>query len=326
MFDCDELISSELDVSVPTSLVHDRYKLGKGYHAVPPPYTGTFMTSKPDLVFNDALTVSETVPNVLNVEPSTTKPTKIMSQLNRLSAPIIEDWVSDSEDESEGEPMPTQKEPSFVQTSEHVKTPKTSVKLAEHPIHAENLSKDIPKSRGVIDSGCSRHMNGNIFYLSEFEDINGGCVAFGGNPKGGKITSKDTECVVLSSDFKLPSENHMLLRVPRENNMYNVDLKNIVPSGYLTCLFAKATLDESNLCSKDPQNRNVDAAFDHNENESEVHVSPSNSDKTKKHDEKAKKEAKGKSHVELSTGVRDLNDEFKEFSVSITNGVNAASI
>nr|GEZ05757.1 putative ribonuclease H-like domain-containing protein [Tanacetum cinerariifolium] len=36
-------------------------------------------------------------------------------------------------------------------------------------------------------------------------------------------------------------------RVLRENNMYNVDLKNVVPSGDLTCLFAKATLDESNL-------------------------------------------------------------------------------
>nr|GEU74959.1 retrovirus-related Pol polyprotein from transposon TNT 1-94 [Tanacetum cinerariifolium] len=37
----------------------------------------------------------------------------------------------------------------------------------------------------------------------------------------------NTEYVVLSSDFKLPDENHMLLRVPRENKMYNVDLKNI---------------------------------------------------------------------------------------------------
>nr|GEW86211.1 copia protein [Tanacetum cinerariifolium] len=56
-----------------------------------------------------------------------------------------------------------------------------------------------------------------------------------------------TECVVLSFDFKLPDENYVLLRVLRENNMHNVDLKNIVPSGDLTCLFAKATLDESNL-------------------------------------------------------------------------------
>nr|GEU63448.1 ribonuclease H-like domain-containing protein [Tanacetum cinerariifolium] len=32
-----------------------------------------------------------------------------------------------------------------------------------------------------------------------------------------------------------------------ENNMYNVDLKNVVPLGDLTCFFAKVTLDESNL-------------------------------------------------------------------------------
>nr|GEZ46478.1 ribonuclease H-like domain-containing protein [Tanacetum cinerariifolium] len=145
------------------------------------------------------------------------------------------------------------------------------------------------KDKGVIDSGSSRHMTRNISYLSDFEAINGGYVSFGGNPKGGKITGKgkirigkldfddvyfvkelkfnlfsvshmcnkknsvlftDTECVVLSFDFKLPDENHVLLRVPRENNMYNVDLKNIVPSGDLTCLFAKATLDESNLWHK----------------------------------------------------------------------------
>nr|GEW26639.1 hypothetical protein [Tanacetum cinerariifolium] len=103
------------------------------------------------------------------------------------------------------------------------------------------------KDKGVIDSGCSRHMIGNISYLSNFEEINGGYVAIGGNPKGGKITRKDTECIVLSFDFKLPDENNVLLRVLRENNMYNVDLKNIIPSGDLTFLFAKATLDESNL-------------------------------------------------------------------------------
>nr|GEW67779.1 ribonuclease H-like domain-containing protein [Tanacetum cinerariifolium] len=138
-------------------------------------------------------------------------------------------------------------------------------------------------TKGVIYSGCSRHMTGNMSYLSDFEEINGGYVAFGGNPNGGKISSKgkirtgkldfddvyfvkelkfnlftvsqmcdkknivlftDTECIVLSPKFKLPDENQVLLRVPRENNMYNVDLKNIVPSGDLTYLFAKASLDE----------------------------------------------------------------------------------
>nr|GEZ96486.1 hypothetical protein [Tanacetum cinerariifolium] len=82
------------------------------------------------------------------------------------------------------------------------------------------------KDKGVIDSGCLRHITENISFLSEFEEFNGGYVAFGGNPKGGKISGKDTKCIVLSSDFKLPNENQVLLRVPRENNMYNVDLKN----------------------------------------------------------------------------------------------------
>nr|GFA40641.1 copia protein [Tanacetum cinerariifolium] len=76
----------------------------------------------------------------------------------------------------------------------------------------------------------------NMSYLSDFQDLNGGYVAFGGNLKGGKI-----------SDFKLSDESQVLLRVHRENNMYNVNLKDIVPSGDLTCLFAKATIDESNL-------------------------------------------------------------------------------
>ncbi|GJX94733.1 putative ribonuclease H-like domain-containing protein [Tanacetum coccineum] len=56
-----------------------------------------------------------------------------------------------------------------------------------------------------------------------------------------------TECVVLSPDFKLLDESQVLLKVPRKNNMYSFDLKNIVPSGGLTCLFTKATIDESNL-------------------------------------------------------------------------------
>ncbi|GJW68939.1 ribonuclease H-like domain-containing protein [Tanacetum coccineum] len=49
------------------------------------------------------------------------------------------------------------------------------------------------------------------------------------------------------SQEKLLDESQVLLRVPRKNNMYSVDLKNIVPKGGLTCLFAKATSDESKL-------------------------------------------------------------------------------
>ncbi|GJT71661.1 putative ribonuclease H-like domain-containing protein [Tanacetum coccineum] len=61
------------------------------------------------------------------------------------------------------------------------------------------------------------------------------------------VLFNDTGCIVLSPNFKLIDESQVLLRVPRKNNMYSTDLKNIVPKGGLTCLFAKATFDESKL-------------------------------------------------------------------------------
>nr|GEU68187.1 hypothetical protein [Tanacetum cinerariifolium] len=92
-----------------------------------------------------------------------------------------------------------------------------------------NPQQDL-KNKKVIDSECSRHMTGNISYLTNYEEINRGFVAFG--------------------DFKLTDKNHVLLKVPRKDNMYSVDLKNVVPQGGLTCLYAKATSDESNLWHK----------------------------------------------------------------------------
>nr|GEU96465.1 ribonuclease H-like domain-containing protein [Tanacetum cinerariifolium] len=80
------------------------------------------------------------------------------------------------------------------------------------------------KDKGVIVSGCLWHMIGNMSYLFNFQELNGGYVAFRGNPKGGKISSKGK----IKTDFKLPDENQVLLRVPRENNMYNLcELKGI---------------------------------------------------------------------------------------------------
>ncbi|GKB66696.1 putative ribonuclease H-like domain-containing protein [Tanacetum coccineum] len=70
------------------------------------------------------------------------------------------------------------------------------------------------EEQGYVDSGCSRHMTGNMSYLSDFKEFDGG---------------------------------YVLLKVPRKNNMYSVDIKNIVPKESLTCLVAKATLDESML-------------------------------------------------------------------------------
>nr|GFB80898.1 hypothetical protein [Tanacetum cinerariifolium] len=61
MFDCDNYFSSESYCeSWPLSSLYDRFQPSGGYHAVPPPYTGTFMPPKPDLVFNIAPTAVET--------------------------------------------------------------------------------------------------------------------------------------------------------------------------------------------------------------------------------------------------------------------------
>ncbi|GJT89915.1 putative ribonuclease H-like domain-containing protein [Tanacetum coccineum] len=150
--------------------------------------------------------------------------------------------------------------------------------------NVDNPQQKEYKEKGVIDSGCSRHMTGNKCYLTEYEDYDGGFVSFGDGKGGilgkGKIKTgtldfddvcfckelkynlfsvsqmcdkknnvlfTDTECIVLSSDFKLLDESQVMLRVPRKDNIYSVDLKSVVPTGGLTCLVAKATIDESNL-------------------------------------------------------------------------------
>ncbi|GKF01089.1 hypothetical protein Tco_0028012, partial [Tanacetum coccineum] len=62
---------------------------------------------------------------------------------------------------------------------------KPKTKVIDHG----NPQKDF-QEKGVIDSGCSRHMIRNISYLTDFEEIDGGYVSFGGNPKGRKITGR----------------------------------------------------------------------------------------------------------------------------------------
>nr|GEY00220.1 putative ribonuclease H-like domain-containing protein [Tanacetum cinerariifolium] len=137
------------------------------------------------------------------------------------------------------------------------------------------------------DSGCFRYMTSNISYLSDYEPFDGGYVSFG---QGGcKITSKgtiktgklkfenvyfmkdlkynlfsvsqicdnknsvlftDSECIVLGRDFKLTDDTNVLLRTPRQHNMYSIDFNNIVPHKDLACLVTKASADECMLWHK----------------------------------------------------------------------------
>ncbi|GJZ18590.1 ribonuclease H-like domain-containing protein, partial [Tanacetum coccineum] len=52
------------------------------------------------------------------------------------------------------------------------------------------------------DSGCSSHMTGNMSHLTDYEEIDGGYVTFGGNPKRGKITGK---CAIKTA--RTPQQN-----------------------------------------------------------------------------------------------------------------------
>nr|GEV11962.1 putative ribonuclease H-like domain-containing protein [Tanacetum cinerariifolium] len=173
---------------------------------------------------------------------------------------IIKDWVLDDEEEEveKKEVQPNINQINFVKATID-NNPRETVKNGEQPKQNTHRKRD-------------------------YKEIDGGYVAFGGNPKEGKITGKgkiktgkldfenvyfvrelkfdlfsvsqicdkknsvlftDTGCIV--SDFKLIDENQILLRVSKQNNMYNIDLKNIVPTRGLTCLFAKATKDEYKL-------------------------------------------------------------------------------
>ncbi|GJV72278.1 putative ribonuclease H-like domain-containing protein [Tanacetum coccineum] len=114
--------------------------------------------------------------------------------------------------------------------------------LSPHQIvigdHKDTTGTDYPhralKNKGIVDSGCSRHMTGNKAYLAEFQDFNGG-------PDGFWTESKELQ------HFKLPVKTPSILKSPdNKDNMYSFNLENIVPSGGLACLIAKATTDESN--------------------------------------------------------------------------------
>ncbi|GJY68079.1 hypothetical protein Tco_0471061 [Tanacetum coccineum] len=106
------------------------------------------------------------------------------------------------------------------------------------------------KNQGIFDIGCSRHMLGNKDFLTDYQELDGGFVAFGRSARGDNVLFTETECLVLYPDFKLLDASQVLLRVPRQSYMYNLTLtecKNVVPFGDLTCLYAKAINDESKL-------------------------------------------------------------------------------
>nr|GFB21551.1 copia protein [Tanacetum cinerariifolium] len=108
---------------------------------------------------------SEPAVEILNAKTCKDVP-KVVKNDN--GAPIIKDWKSDSEDEDDSRAKIEKKtiNPSVAK-----------VEFVKHKQQSQNARKTV--KNGVIDSGCSRHITGNKSFLIDYEEIDGGFVAFG---------------------------------------------------------------------------------------------------------------------------------------------------
>nr|GEZ11854.1 hypothetical protein [Tanacetum cinerariifolium] len=183
------------------SKIVDNCKKRYGYksdNAVPPPYIGNFMPPKPYLSY---IGLDEFVVKPVVENKSSEKETKAVRK--NPDALIIEEWVSDDEVNtvrSKTVNTARPKEVVNVVQGNLVNVVKASAcwvwkqktKVIDHvPNTTGNPQVDL-QDKGVIDSGCSRYMIENMSYLTDYEEINEGYVAFGDNLKGGKITGKCT--------------------------------------------------------------------------------------------------------------------------------------
>nr|GEY40850.1 ribonuclease H-like domain-containing protein [Tanacetum cinerariifolium] len=218
----NEVFESASDSSVNESeeynnQANDRYKAGEGYHAVPPPYTGNFMPPKPNMSFAglvDSVFKSPIRKYMLNnegkaigqreVRPVWNNAKRVNHQnfSNNLTHPQPRrNFVLAVITNSRKVPVNAAKQSSprvasSTSTARNVNTtanrPTMNGKMLLSPQHAvfgdqqEMLLIISPKTVDhTFDSGCSRHMTGNKSFLTDYQEIDGGFVAFGGSPKGG---------------------------------------------------------------------------------------------------------------------------------------------
>nr|GEX21019.1 hypothetical protein [Tanacetum cinerariifolium] len=118
--------------SLSPSCPSDRLQPSGGYNVVPTPITGNFMPLKPDLIFHTAPIAVETAHSAFTVKLSSFEPTQDLPHTNIPSAPIIEEWVSDSEDDSET--TAPQIAHSSVQSTKQVTYPRHYVQPVKAPI------------------------------------------------------------------------------------------------------------------------------------------------------------------------------------------------
>nr|GEV57000.1 hypothetical protein [Tanacetum cinerariifolium] len=119
-----------------------------------------------------------------------------------------------------------------------------TLKEFDYVDHKGNPQMDL-QDQEVIDSGCSKHMTGNMSYLTNYKEIDGGYVAFGGNPKRGKITKKGQ-----ARKGTEPVKNYILLPLWTADSPFSLDPKSSHDDG------SKSSSDDGKKVDKDPRNEN----------------------------------------------------------------------
>nr|GEU90021.1 putative ribonuclease H-like domain-containing protein [Tanacetum cinerariifolium] len=330
-----------------------------GYHTVPTPITGTFMPLKPDLVFHTAPIDVETDHSAFTIQLSPSKPTQDLSHTNRPSAPIIEDWISDSEDESETNDP--QSVPSFVQSSEqnasfsHKHPPKHMVPVAVltqskpvsftdvRPVCAvvPKIMVTRPRHAHSIDTKSNSPIRRHITHSLSLKTSNSpprvttaqAPMASAAKGKKGKWAWRP-KCPTLDHDFRTSSELMILKRFDYNDALgRSKSDKGVIDSGCSRHMIGNMSYlsDFKELNGRYVAFEDGDVALDGKEHEvdtkkpeSAVNVSPSSSAQSGKQDYKTKKKDKGKSSVESFTRNKDLSAEFEDHSDNSSNDVNAA--
>nr|GFC69827.1 ribonuclease H-like domain-containing protein [Tanacetum cinerariifolium] len=166
--------SSVIESEEDNNQVNDRFKAAEGYHAVSPPYTGNFMPPRPDMSFaglDDFVFKSEmskTVTSMHETEISASKTSKESMEKPktvRSSAPLIEEYESDSDDDCEIRPSIEQNKPSYAKMN-FVKSKNTRKSVIEQ--HTYRQAKNLRKSHNSrIDkrnwNGMMTHKLGDGF-------------------------------------------------------------------------------------------------------------------------------------------------------------------
>nr|GEW36537.1 ribonuclease H-like domain-containing protein [Tanacetum cinerariifolium] len=176
-----------------------------------------------------------------------------------------------------------------------------------------------------------KSLNNKSYYLVIIDDYSRFTWVFSVATKD--ETSPILKIFITGIENQLSLKNRVLVTKPHSSTPYELLLGRIPSIGFMKPFGCLVTI----LNTIDPLGKFDGKAdegflvgysepeFEGKKPESEVHVSPTNSAKTKKHDDKTTKEAKGKSLVELSTGYRNLSAEIEDFSDNNINEVNAAS-